>query len=200
MKTFKIKSIITLRLVAPILALSLLLSSCSKDILDEKPLSSLNPDIVLTSKTGFENYITGLVLSARDEYTSGDSYYFNINNTDVASSAGIEYGTYDWRVNITPAASNVAYYWNWAYLQMIPRANSIIVYANKPEMSTLWATEAERNAVIAEARFFRGYTYNILANMYGGVPIVDTIYSNPKFDFVRATRKQVYEFAKADLE
>ena len=60
MKTFKIKSIITLRLVAPILALSLLLSSCSKDILDEKPLSSLNPDIVLTSKTGFENYITGL--------------------------------------------------------------------------------------------------------------------------------------------
>ena len=200
MKTFKIKSIITLRIVAPILVLALLLSSCNKDILDEKPLSSLNPDIVLTSKTGFENYITGLVLSARDEYTSGDSYYFNINNTDVASSAGIEYGTYDWRVNITPAASNVAYYWNWAYLQMIPRANSIIVYANKPEMSTLWATEAERNAVIAEARFFRGYTYNILANMYGGVPIVDTIYSNPKFDFVRATRKQVYEFAKADLE
>lgn len=174
--------------------------SCSKQLLDERPLSSLNSDIVLTSKEGFENYITALVLSARDELTSGDTYYSNTNNTDVASSAGIEYGTYNWNTNVTPTTSAVNYYWNWAYLQMVPRANTIIVYASKPELASIWASEAEKNAVLAEARFFRGYAYNILANLYGGVPIVDTIFASPKFDFVRASRKEVYEFAKADLE
>lgn len=176
------------------------LISCQKELLDEKPLSSLNSDLVLTSKSGFDTYLTALVLSARDELTSGDSYYTNTNNTDVASSAGIEYGVYNWSTNITPTSSGVTYYWNWAYLQMILRANTIIVYANKPESNAIWATEAEKNAVIAEARFFRGYTYNILANLYGGVPIVDNIYAKPKFDFTRSTRKEVYEFVKEDLE
>ena len=187
--------------IVPALLLLLLFSvSCKKSLLDEKPLSSLNSDLVLTSVTGFENYITALNLSAREELTSGDTYYSNTNNTDVASSAGIEYGTYNWNTNITPTTSAVNYYWNWAYLQMIPRANTIIIYANKPELAGIWESEEQKNAIIAEARFFRGYAYNILANLYGGVPIVDTIFATPKFDFVRASRKEVYEFAKADLE
>jgi hypothetical protein len=36
--------------------------------------------------------------------------------------------------------------------------------------------------------------------LYGDVPIVDTIYSRPKFDFVRSPRKDVYAFAAKDLE
>lgn len=176
------------------------LNSCNKELLDEKPLSSLNSGIVLTSNTGFQSYITALALSARDEFTSGDNYYRMTNNSDVASSAGAEYGIYDWNTAILPQSSVVSYNWNWAYTQMIPRANTIIVYARKPESKSIWATDAERYAIIAEACFFRAYTYNILANLYGGVPIVDTIYASPKFDFVRATRKEVYEFAKSDLE
>jgi hypothetical protein len=201
MKTFKIKLNYKALIAWPVIVLLLFsMGSCNKDLLDEKPLSSLNSDLVLTSKVGYENYLTALVLSARDELTAGDTYYSNINNSDVASSAGIEYGTYNWTTAITPSTAAVAYYWNWAYLQMIPRANTIIVYANKPESNGIWATEAEKNAVIAEARFFRAYTYNILANLYGSVPIVDNIYASPKFDFVRASRKEIYEFAKSDLE
>lgn len=92
------------------------------------------------------------------------------------------------------------YFWNWAYQEMILTANTIIIYAEKPELAHIWETEAERNAVIAEARFFRAYAYNVLANLYGGVPIVDDIFETPKFDFSRASRNEVYEFAKADLE
>ncbi len=195
--TIQRKRIYLVLFILPVLTF---LNSCKKNMLDEKPLSSLNSDLVLTSKTGFENYITALVLGAREELTTGDTYYSNINTTDVASSAGIEYGTYNWKNNITPTSGPVVYYWNWAFLKMIPRANTIIVYANKPESQNIWPDEKEKNAVLAEARFFRAYTYNILANLYGGVPIVDTIYAEPKFDFVRSSRKEVYEFAKQDLE
>ena len=94
----------------------------------------------------------------------------------------------------------VANYWNWAYRQMLVRSNTVIAYASKPELSGIWANEAEKNAIIAEAKFFRAYTHNFLANLYGDVPIVDTIYSAPKADFVRSMRKDVYQFAASDLE
>jgi hypothetical protein len=201
MKALKKNSYDQLVRVFSMVLLIFVLNSCDQELLEEKPLSSLNTDNVLTSRNGFENYITGLVLSARNELTNGDNYYRYVNNTDVASSAGAEYaGTYDWNNQITPTTGFVGYFWNWAYQEMILRANTIILYADKPELAHVWETEAQRNAVIAEARFFRGYTYNILANLYGGVPIVDGIFATPKFDFVRATRKEVYEFAKADLE
>ncbi len=181
--------------------LLLSLNACDDDVLNERPLSDLNTDNVLKSKSGFENYITALVLSARNELTNGDNYYRYVNNTDVASSAGAEYaGSYDWRNQITPTTGFVRYFWDWAYEEMILRANTIIAYANKPELAGIWSSEAEKNAIIAEARFFRGYTYNTLANLYGGVPIVDEVYTAPKFDFVRATRQAVFEFAKDDLE
>jgi hypothetical protein len=174
--------------------------ACDDSVLDETPLSDLNTDNVLTSRSGFENYINALVLSARNELTNGDNWYRYINNTDVASSAGAEYaGTYDWNNQIQPTTGFVRYFWDWAYQQMILRANTIIEYAQKPELAGIWGSEADKNAVIAEARFFRGYTYNILANLYGGVPIVDEVYASPKFDFVRASRQEVYEFAKNDL-
>lgn len=54
--------------------------------------------------------------------------------------------------------------------------------------------------MIAEAKFFRAYTHNMLANLYGGVPIIDTIYVSPKTNFVRNTREEVLQSARADLE
>ncbi len=71
---------------------------------------------------------------------------------------------------LTPTQWSAEFYWNWAYLDLIPRANNIIEYIDNPDIE--WSSEAEKNAIIAEARFFRGYAYNLLANLYGGVPIV----------------------------
>ncbi len=48
--------------------------------------------------------------------------------------------------------------------------------------------------------FFRGYTYNFLVNIYGGVPIVDARLTEPKFDFVRSSRLEVLNFIANDLE
>ena len=55
-----------------------------------------------------------------------------------------------------------------------------------------YASEAEKNKHIAEAKFFRGYAFKLLANLYGGVPIVLDEITGVKLDFVRATREEVY--------
>ena len=179
----------------------ILAMGCDKDVLKETPLGSLSSEVVLTTKAGFETYLIGLHQAAREEMTMDDqTYIMNFIGTDIASAAGVEFVFYkDYNSYLNPATREVVNIWNWAYSQMILRANTVITYANQPEAGTIWATEKEKNAVIAEARFFRGYTYNLLANLYGGVPIVDSIFSSPKTDFVRSTRQQVYEFAKEDL-
>jgi len=189
--------------LALILLLLIGIYSCDKNILDETPLSSLNDDITLSSKSGFEASLVGLVRQAREEYTQDDAtvWVTNFIGTDIGDSAGEEFTAYrDWVSYLTPVNKEVRANWNWAYSKMIPLANSIISYANRPELKDIWDQEAEKNAVIAEARFFRGYTYNLLANLYGGVPIVESLVTTTKFDYARSTRQEVYEFAKKDLE
>lgn len=204
MKTFNIS--LKLRLLKYLLFIGFLFCfiSCNEDeLLSEKPLSSLNNDGVLNSKEGFESYLIGLVRNAREEYGQDDNTYFitNFAGTDVGSDAGAEYFTYrNWVSYLTPVTPEVNSNWKWAYTKMIAQANTIIAYANKSELEDIWKNEAEKNAIIAEARFFRGYTYNFLANLYGGVPIVESVETVPKFDYVRSSRDEVYNFAKEDLE
>jgi len=185
------------------LFIAFMLVSCKDSLLDETPLSQLSAEDVLVSPSGFESYLIGLHEAARAELSREDNTYFSVNftGTDVASDAGLEYvGNRNYISWLTPRSSLASSVWDWAYGQMILRANTIIVYANKEGLAGIWESEAERNAVVAEARFFRGYTYNLLANLYGGVPLVDTIYASPKLDYTRATREQTLDFARQDLE
>ncbi len=190
-------------LLGSLLFISLALTSCKDDFLNEEPLSSLSADNTLVSQAGFEQYLNGLYWASRQEYGRSDNLFFitNFPGTDVGEDAGAEYYTYrNWTTYLTPINPEVNDNWNWAYSTMLPQANTIIVYANKIRDTKIFESEEQKNAVIAQARFFRGYTYNFLANLYGGVPIVDTIITAPKFDYVRSTRQEVYEFAKRDLE
>ncbi|MEO5995150.1 MAG: RagB/SusD family nutrient uptake outer membrane protein [Chitinophagaceae bacterium] len=189
-------------LLSLIVNVVILLSACKKNLLDEVPLASLSSEVVLSTKAGFETYLIGLHQAAREEVNMDDqTYIMNYIGTDIASAAGVEFVFYkDYNSYLNPTTREVVNIWDWAYSKMIIRANTVIFYANNPAAQSIWTNEAEKNAAVAEARFFRGYTYNLLANSYGGVPLVETIYTRPKTDFVRATRQQVYEFALADLE
>jgi tetratricopeptide (TPR) repeat protein len=189
--------------VGILLAVLLLAQACRKS-LEEVPISNLSNAAVLKDSIGFENYITALHEGARDEFTNTDGINHNFNmqfGTDVATTGSPTIAPFrNYETYLTPSQVVVGFYWNWAYRIMLLRANTVIAYAGRPEAAAYWKSEAQRNAVIAEARFFRAYTFNLLANLYGGVPLVDTIYSSPKADFVRATRKQTYELAARDLE
>jgi hypothetical protein len=87
-------------------------------------------------------------------------------------------------------------WWSWQY-SLIKVANTLIAGAANP--AVVWPSDAAKNAAIAEARYFRGFAYRNLANAFGGVPIVDAPVTEAKVDYVRNTRDEVYNFAKADL-
>lgn len=177
--------------------------SCDDTFLKEVPLDQLNQNQLVKTKEGFENYITALHEGARQEVTSPDlnNYCNMFCGTDVVTTGQLSSTNFvNYESYLTPYTDASEIYWNWAYEVMIPRANAIIDNAEKEEMNGIWDNEAEKNAIIAEAKFFRAYTYNILANLYGGVPIVDRPHTSPKVDFERATREEVYKFASEDLE
>ncbi len=181
----------------------LFITSCNDSFLKEVPMASLNSDIVLSSKAGFENYMTALHASARDELAGSDlNFFFDMSiGTDIATTGqepAVNYRNYN--TYLIPANPSVNEHWNWAYTKMLLRANTIIHYADKPEIQHIWSSEAEKNKFIAEAMFFRAYTHNFLANLFGGVPVVESIFSGPKTDFIRNSRREVYESARKDLE
>ncbi len=192
--------------ILPLAILILLLSSisCKKSRdLNEIPLGDLSVTQALSSKQGFQNFIAALHEAARDElageYDNLNYYWIMFAGTDVATWGHDGIQRIDYNNLLTPTVDAVKLVWDWAYQKMINRANTIITYANDPSRSDLWSSESEKNAIVAEAKFFRAYTYNMLANLYGGVPLVETIITTPKTDFVRATREEVLTLVKEDL-
>lgn len=191
------------RILVALLLVAVVAGSCKKSVLDETALARLSSDVNFKTKTGFDNSITAQIFAARDEFNGEDlgRWYDMDLGTDIGTTGQEQTINFrNYATFLTPSSAAASSYWNWAYTQMIVRANTIIEYASKPESAALFASDAERNAYIAEARFFRAYTYNTLAELYGGVPIVDKTYQAPKTDFTRATRQQTYDFARQDAE
>src|SRR5690606_9701717 len=73
-------------------------------------------------------------------------------------------------------------------------ANTVIERAPLSEM-----TEEEIKDIVSQARFFRGFSYRVLVTLYGGVPIVTQEITEPKIDFVRATKEEVLNQVVEDL-
>ncbi|MBN1414159.1 MAG: RagB/SusD family nutrient uptake outer membrane protein [Bacteroidales bacterium] len=180
------------------------LYSCNdEELLNQVSKSELTDASVLNSKAGFEMYLSGLVYQFREEWQVDDlTYWTQFTCTDMYNFVDPEERPQrdDWRLDYTPESDFAETYWEWAYVKMIPMANNIIKFAQKSENSGIWESEAEKNAVIAEGKFFRAWTYNILANLFGDAIIIEEALPAPKFDFIRAPRREVYELARADLE
>jgi hypothetical protein len=162
--------------------------SCKKSFLDEKPYSSYTP-LTLTDSLGFEAALVGLyqfqtgilTYSGRQGWPSVWQVGTDVANA-TANQEGIEvpYYNYSQLTNTDAAAS---YTWG-KYYQLINNANIIIDGIEGSSVSGITANG--KNAIDAEARFFRAYAYNTLATLYGGVPLVVHALTSIKTDFVRA--------------
>ncbi|MCK5685921.1 RagB/SusD family nutrient uptake outer membrane protein, partial [bacterium] len=85
-----------------------------------------------------------------------------------------------------------------AFYQLISKANTALYVADIEEIK--WSSEESKKFAIAQAKFFRAYAYRNLGELFGGVPIVEEIIFSAKYDFVRTTRIETYQFAIDDLE
>jgi hypothetical protein len=176
-------------------------TACDDSFLDEEVLSSYTPE-ALRDPEGFEASLIGL-------YNHNSTFYSESGQqgwpavwqvgTDVAwpiQPQGVEVPYYDYNT-LTPLDNAADITWNWAYA-MINNTNVIIQNVENPDLTGI--PDADKNRINAEARFFRGLAYNVLATAFGGVPIVEEPLSAPKTDFVRAPLAEVNQLVQSDLQ
>lgn len=190
-------------LLAPFLVV-LTFSSCEDDaLLEQVSKSNLTDDAVFGTRAGYDYYLSGMVYQFRDEWRLGDrDYWSQFWNTDMYNwiDPNEKPQGANWAIEFTPTSGDSKRYWDWAYEKMISMSNRVIYHAQKSENNDLWESEADKNAVIAEAMFFRAWAYNILANLFGDVVIVESGLPEPIYDFQRSPREDVYKLARTDLE
>lgn len=171
-------------------------TGCGESFLDEKPLDDLLPEVALVDKSGFDAYMVALHRFAREENFEDRPDQMG-NGTDVSASGVADGRFFSDYTLLTPLSDEVNNYWNWGYAKMLKVANLLITRAENPAVN--W-TEEEKNATIAEAKFFRAYTYNVLTTLFGGVPLVTEELLAPRDDFQRASKTEVLNLVREDLE
>lgn len=106
-------------------------------------------------------------------YTTGGSVFSNGSNTIPASDGN----------------------WNTAYARV--RATNYLL-----DKANTYSQPAEIQKYVAEAKFFRAYTYFDLLQQFGGVPIVSKLLTTTSTELTspRNTRDEVIDFIIQDLE
>lgn len=97
--------------------------------------------------------------------------------------------------NHGPGNSGLTLHWNALY-QGIKRANLVIERAPDVEEGI---TEDQRQELVAQARFLRGFHYYKLVALWGDVPLVDEVKREPGGEPL-ASADEVYSFIADDLE
>jgi hypothetical protein len=179
-------------------------TSCKKSFLDEKVYSTYTPE-ALNDSLSFEAAIAGIESQYALWHTIGAD---NVNSqgwlcvwqmgTDVAYNKApadldplaVPYTSYD---NLTSTDNTALVAWKWAY-NLINNCNNVIAKVDAAPMG-----QANKNAIKAEASFFRGVAYNTLATLFGKVPIITEPLTAPKTNFVRAPLADVNNLITTDL-
>lgn len=189
--------------------LLLLSGACNEsDFLDRSPKVNPSPDIFFVDATSARMAVNACYdpwqwgawgMVKRDmiillDAMTDDSYW----RPNRAPSIAIE----QW--NVSPVHENVRDWWKMLY-QSIAAANLAI--SNIPKSSDPNFTQEQQASYIAEARFFRAYSYLFLTTFYGDVPLRLTPATTvEEFNTPRSPKAQVlaqvvldFEYAKNNL-
>ena len=171
--------------------------SCDEnEFLKEEPLAIYSADNSLVTTSDFQAAVNMLYRRPGEIflYNTNEGQFSLYHGTDLAycTAAFDRLNTY--KATMVPENGNVLTLpWNGSFF-MVNQANLIlsrIANANIPV--------ADKNVLRGEALFFRAFAYRILANLFGGVPLITEEITVPRRDFVRATRAETYTQAKTDL-
>jgi starch-binding outer membrane protein, SusD/RagB family len=182
--------------------MSMLSCESGDDFLKEDPKTFYTVDNAFSTSAQIDQVLVAIYSQLRDLWANptelGWTFVFRGNGTDMFDVASIRransfnnYGV------INP--DNTVFYENYnVWYSVIARANLALYAAELPQIS--WSSASEKSYAIAQARFFRAFSYRNLAELFGGVPIVTEIATVPKYDYKRASRVETYQFAITELE
>ncbi|WP_319480309.1 RagB/SusD family nutrient uptake outer membrane protein [uncultured Draconibacterium sp.] len=173
--------------------------SCNEDVLDETPLDFISTTNAFNSPGDIEMGVVGLYSFGRDWYSAVNEKYmfvFTALGTDLAYFGEDPAGGYmsNWDTDITPTSDLPKRFWTKAF-DLVYQSNTVIAGIENLE----WNNEDKKNMYLAEARFFRAFSYRILVTLYGDVPLVTEPIATPKTDFVRAPKADIYKLMEEDF-
>jgi hypothetical protein len=182
--------------ICTIIALSLLICSCSKKVLEETPLSFYSVSNAYVTVSDFQTAINYLYSETRTQYGTNtgnkQSYWMG---TDLSTNAIQDNWPLNTYVALTSSSPYPSMIWTFHY-KLIFDANVIITQIE----GNTTIDSATRNEIKAEALFFRAFGYRCLADVFGGVPLVLEELTAPRRDYVRSSRDSVFQQCAADLE
>ncbi|MCH7401294.1 RagB/SusD family nutrient uptake outer membrane protein [Belliella kenyensis] len=180
------------------LVVLVLLAGVSCATLDQEPVNQIEVDGAITTNQNAQRALTGMyhAMQSTNYYGLRYLYYQDVYTDNLAHSGTF---TTDQEVSfrrINPSNLQLRNTWQSMYA-VIRNANFVI--ASAPNIENI--SEAQRSAIIAEARFIRAYVYFDLSRVFGAVPIVEDFIDNTDdLDLSpRVPLDQLYTFIVNDL-
>lgn len=200
MRTFEFK-----RLKVYICLFLILFTGCDDNtFLREKSETFYTIENIFTTSSQVSQIVTSCYEQIRSIYCPEDTWdlefdaYKLSNGTDLFDVPTIRFGNRFNDYSILSSQSGTYYKVYTGFYQLINIANTAIAAAELDHI--VWSDEAEKKQTIAEARFFRAFAYRNLGELYGGVPLVTGLITEPRYDYTRSTRMETYQFAIDELE
>ncbi len=168
--------------------------SCKEEYLEPEPLSFYAPENVFVNKAGFQSGLVTVRKDIKNEfYNERNPMVLDIDASDIA----IDKYYPDWN-SITPSSGT--------YLPILPMFSRIYGYIKNTNViisridNIKWDKQEERNAILAEAYFFRSWWYYRLIYSYGDVPFIGKEISGAKLDFYSHSKWAILNKIQSDME
>ncbi|MBE9463553.1 RagB/SusD family nutrient uptake outer membrane protein [Dyadobacter subterraneus] len=181
-----------------IASMIILLTACSEDFLDLKPISTATSDNFYKTADDFKNAVNGAYAGLQAAGLAGNSYIFgeiaSDNTVAVASGSVTDQDEFD-RFYIKTTNPYISGRWNDAY-SVIARFNTIL-----DKIGAVTMDENLKNRYIAETKFLRAVVYFDLVRTFGDVPLILKPVSTPDegYSFGRNPAAEVYTQIEKDL-
>ena len=206
----KINQLFSGRLAIIFLSLTLCFASCNdEDFLKEIVYSTPLADSWFDSPEGIKQGIAGCHTHVRRYWYWGEENQDQIAiwlaglGTDVAfhgEAPNSNRFLCNYEPYIVPAGGEqgtVDYHWRYAF-ELIQKANYVIQGCENLD-PLKWARVGQKEAYMAEAKFFRAWAYRHLTSFYGRVPVIEDAIASIITDFERDPLDKAYALMEADL-
>ncbi len=193
-----IKKMITTKNVLAIIVLiitTVLLNSCSEDILDKQPLSDISDKNIFNDDVLMEAYVNGTYKTFRFFQFGA---FFTEGSTDNAQNTEGQYIRYN-RNETTP--DNGGFFTQEAWSHNYSYIRKVNLFFLKTENGSN-VTPKIFKRLTAEMRFLRAWSYFNLISWYGDVPLVTDVIElgSESFDRSRTPYDEVVTFIVNDLD
>ena len=192
-------------IVGVLLSVFLLVGCDDADFLREDPETIYTIDNIFSTSDQINQVLTTCYQRVRNIYCPYDNSselgvwcYRMGNGTDMFDVPTIRYSYRFNDYSILTSETSTFYDVFSAFYYLINSANTALYAANMENID--WSSEEEKTFAVAQARFFRAFSYRNLGELFGGVPIVTEIASTPRYDYQRSTRMETYQFAIDEME